>query len=378
MRVLQLVDTLAPGGRERLVVDLANTFAERGLASFVCETRYSGLLAAELHSDVGHYELQRRRAFDFSALQRYAHFVKKNQIDIIHCHGRAVAQFAGLCKTLFRISAAHLFHDHMPGVDETTPAPRALQTIIPRTMEGIVVVSEELQHFALARLRFDAERVWHIPNGISVDRFSQGPTTDLRRAFNIPPERPVLVCIANVRPQKDYVTLLRAIAALKHSVALVIVGNEGDPITQYARSCRQLCVELGLDQVVHHAGQRTDVPSILRGADIGVLTSRYESGPLVIAEYAAAGLPIVATSTGDITLGFRGRPGCEIVSPGDPGAVCAAIDRVITLGVAEQQRLGQELREHCRRTYSIGAMADALGGIYAAVRLLRFYGPDTS
>lgn len=368
LRILQVVDTLAPGGRERLVVDLANGFLDHDLSSFVCETRSSGVLGSELAPDVVRLELGRRRTIDVSAMKVYAAFIRRYGIDVVYCHGRAVAQFAGVCKFLFRLRVPHIFHDHLPGVDETSSAPRLLRLAVRYAMTGTVVVSEELERFAIERLGVLPSCVWRISNGVPLNRFREAGPIDLREEFDLPSQPPVLISVANVRPQKDFETLLRAVARLRRVVSLVVVGSEGDPPTVYAHRCRELCTELGLDGAVRFAGQRTDVARLLKGADLGVLSSINESGPLVVAEYAAAGLPIVTTASGDISLGFRNVPGCEVVPSSDPEQLAAAMDRMLDLSPRDRHEGATALRSHCAANYSLDVMVDRIIHVFAEIK----------
>ena len=56
----------------------------------------------------------------------------------------------------------------------------------------------------------------------------------------------------------------------------------------------------GLESHVFLLGSRSDVPSILSGCDIGVLSSASEGMPLALLEYGVAGLPTVATRVGQV------------------------------------------------------------------------------
>lgn len=364
LRVLQVVDMLDVGGRERLVIDLARSFADRGLGSHVCETRRRGALATALDPRVEHLVLERRRSVDLRALRAFASYVRDNRIDVIHSHGRSVAEFVAAAGFLFRVHAPHVFHDHLGGVDESTPASPRLRLAVRWGVDGVVAVSDELGSWARRRLSVPRDRVWVVPNGIPFDRFAGASPVDLWESASLPPAGLRAVAVGNVRPPKDYETLLRAAAAMTAPVSLVIVGSEGDPPSDYARRCRALADELGIAPRVSFAGVRTDVPNILAAADVGVMTSRHESGPLSVGEFAAAGMPVVATRTGDLTDALAGLPGCTVVDVGDVAGVAAALDDVAILTPAQRRASGAKLQAAAAERLSLDRMVDDIVRIY--------------
>jgi glycosyltransferase involved in cell wall biosynthesis len=108
----------------------------------------------------------------------------------------------------------------------------------------------------------------------------------------------VLVHVANFYPEKDYDTVVRAVAALGArgvTCRLHICGgflSNGDEDT-FRSLVRQLQVE---DRIVFHgATSREEVLEILRRAHVGLLSSRTEGQPNAIMEYMHSGLPVVAT-----------------------------------------------------------------------------------
>ena len=93
---------------------------------------------------------------------------------------------------------------------------------------------------------------------------------------------------------------------------------------------------LGLGSEVHFLGERTDVESILKGADFSVVPSRAESGPLVLIEYLVAGLPFVATRIGAVAERLAQLEVPGIVDPDRADLLSAAIDQLLTLSPAER------------------------------------------
>lgn len=71
-----------------------------------------------------------------------------------------------------------------------------------------------------------------------------------------------------------------------------------------------------------------EAPWHMAAADVVVLTSRHESGPLVVKEALACGVPVVAVDVGDVPETLDGVPGCMVV-PRDAGAIAGAVERVI-------------------------------------------------
>jgi glycosyltransferase involved in cell wall biosynthesis len=179
------------------------------------------------------------------------------------------------------------------------------------------------------------------------------------------PVAPVLLAVGRLAEQKDYPTLLSALAdhwpADVERPLLVIVG-EGPLRADLERTAR----ERGLRVLL--LGQRSDVPDLLAAADVYVLSSRWEARALVVQEAARAGLPIVATEVGGVPELIADA--AKLVPAGDPTALAAALAILVTDG-AERQRLGAAARarsaswpgeaettEQVRAVY-IGLLSDA-------------------
>jgi glycosyltransferase involved in cell wall biosynthesis len=115
---------------------------------------------------------------------------------------------------------------------------------------------------------------------------------------------------------KDVATFLRAaaiVAAERKDCEFAVIGPL-DHEPEYARRCRELAVELEIDEQVTFTGA-TDPAEWYERLDAVALTSLSEAQPLALLEAMAAGLPVVATAVG----------GCpEVV--GDAGLLVAPRD----------------------------------------------------
>jgi glycosyltransferase involved in cell wall biosynthesis len=88
-------------------------------------------------------------------------------------------------------------------------------------------------------------------------------------------------------------------------------------------------------------GERSDARAVARGADFAVIPSLSESGPLVLIEYLAGGVPVVATRVGDISLRAESLGVEEFVEPGNPKTLACAINRLLAMNPSEKAERGR-------------------------------------
>jgi glycosyltransferase involved in cell wall biosynthesis len=136
-----------------------------------------------------------------------------------------------------------------------------------------------------------------------------------------------LIHVASLNRVKDQTTLLQALRALRDGgmeFHLDLVGEDvlGGQIQQLAR-------ELGLVAVVTFHGFVPQRPlrALLEDADLMLLSSRHEAGPVVVLEAAAAGVPTVGTDVGH--LSEWAPEAARVVPVADPQALAHAVRGVL-------------------------------------------------
>jgi glycogen(starch) synthase len=113
-------------------------------------------------------------------------------------------------------------------------------------------------------------------------------------------ERPYILAIGRAVPQKGFDVLLHALSILGVAAPDLLVVGAGAEMT----NLQTMCSEFGLDKRVTFYGKadRSQVPSLFRGARYVVLPSVADEGlPVVTAEASAAGKAIIATDVGGVT-----------------------------------------------------------------------------
>ena len=134
---------------------------------------------------------------------------------------------------------------------------------------------------------------------------------------------PVILAVGRLALQKDFATLIAALARWPGPRAprLIILGK-GPQRTALAVQI----AAAGLAGRVEMPGHVADVLPYMARADLFVMSSRWEGFPLALVEALGSGVPVVSThcpgGPGDILEG--GRLG-RLVPPGDPAALARAM-----------------------------------------------------
>ena len=314
---MQVIDSLRPGGAERVAVNIANALPRDRYRSFLCATRQEGPLKALVCGDTTSICLHRKGRFDLGAVLRLARYCRDNDVAILHAHSTSV--FLAVLVGLFPPSPRVMWHDHYVR-HNTASRPRAPYWLAARRLRHVFAVSEGLARWSVERLGLREERVEYLPNFVV--------KLDAVRAQPALPGRPGkrVVCVGNFRAQKDHLTLIRALRLVKDRIPALHLLHVGGAVETGVREAVVAEVKrLGLENAVSLLGERDDVAAILQACDIGVLSSVSEGLPLSLIEYGFAGLAPVSTKVGQCAevLDF-GKAGL-LVPPSDPGALAEAL-----------------------------------------------------
>lgn len=366
VHVLHIVDTLEPGGAERMAVNIVNSLPRARYASHLCTTRRDGLLDREVSSYVGRLRLGRTRRWDVAALVRLSAYARRHRIALIHAHGTSL--FIGVLASFLPPFPAVIWHDHLGG--------RALHgrsslgmRLAARRLRAVIVVTESLAGWARRYLGLPSQRINYLPNFV---RPNDGPAG----AVDLPGSAGArIVCVANIRPEKDHVTLLRAMAIVVRTVPeahLLLVGSR--MVAEQGALVDATIDEQGHGNSVTELGGRSDVARILRACDVGVLSSVSEGFPLALLEYGMAGLATVATRVGQCAeLLDEGRAG-RLVPPQAPERLAAALVELLRSPSLRRQ-LGGAFREHVEGSYGEREVLTRLCTLYDATLGARLTSP---
>ncbi len=220
-------------------------------------------------------------------------------------------------------------------------------------VDGFIAISEAVRR-ELEAGGVPGERIRLVHSGVEPMEVPANARRDLHRELDLPEGSLVVGNVAGLVGHKDQATLLRAVRlAWQQEPRLVaLLVGEGELRADLER----LSGELGLDRgTVRFLGFRSDVPRILGGLDLFVMSSSQEGLGTSIVDAMMAGVPVVATAAGGIGElvedGVTGR----LAPPRDPERLAAAMLEALRASDATD-RMRAAARERSLTRFSAEAM----------------------
>lgn len=360
MKILHIITTLCTGGAEKLMVDLLPRLRENGndielLCMDGTKTQFYHQLEAtgiKIHS-FG----EGVRLYNPWNIVRMVRLIRKGHYDIVHTHNTAPQLFAAVASVLCSVVLCTTEHT-------TSNRRRDLRWYRPidRWMYGkydaIVCISDQAEENLKQYLGEPKLPICTIYNGIDVERFTNAEAD--KELLKLKGNRKAVVMVAGFRYQKDQDTLIKAMTLLpKDEYELWLVGDG-----ERRETLEKLMADLDLKDNVRFLGLRSDIPNVLKSADVVVMSSHFEGLSLSNLEGMASGKPFIASDVD----GLR-----EIVSGigllfphEDAQALANEIVRVTT-----DDALRNKVINACQakaKKYDIAVMAEKYNNLYKSLR----------
>ena len=198
----------------------------------------------------------------------------------------------------------------------------------PMLMAADVVAcgSAEVAEHAV-RLGVDEARIVITPTGVDLDLFpAQHAEREQRRAELGLTGRFVVGWVGSFRPFHSLDQAVHAVAGLD-GASLLLVGDGPE-----RPAIEDLAAQLGVHLVCTGTVSHCQLPALLSAMDVGLVLAPPDGGfhysPLKLAEYLAAGLPIVAPAVETLTSRLTSGTDALLVEPNDLAALRTAIEQL--------------------------------------------------
>ncbi len=349
--VLQVVLSLAPGGTERLVIEIARRVATEARAAVVCLDE-RGAWAGELEAaGIEVFTLARRPGFRPRLGLELADLATRWGADALHCHQFTPFVYGAFAaRVRSRLRLVYTEHGRL-STDPASPRRRAAYRLFARLPGRFFAVSRDLASNLVAD-GWPARRLSVVHNGIAPgERPTAAARARARLALGLGASDFVVGTVARLDPVKDLGTLAAAFDAFRRTrpgTALAIVGDGPERARLEA-----------LAPWARFAGARDDARRLLPAFDVFANSSVTEGVSVTILEAMAAALPIVATRVG-------GTP--EVVLDQETGLLVPARSPVALAGalawIAADPGRARALGEAGRRRLETAFTLDRMAGRY--------------
>ena len=347
MRITLVISTGGAGGAERAISTMANYWAARDREVTILTLSSEAGDWYELHPRVKRVGLNLLSASAHlgEALRNNLRRVRSLRRELRRARPDVVISFVDKTNVLTLLASVGL---RVPVIvsERTDPRQHGIgfawnglrRWLYPRA-DAVVMQSRGLHAWACGFVRSNS--VYVIPNSVKpVLNGTEYPSNQQGSGHTV-------IAMGRLSKEKRFDLLLRAFCqcARRHDDWSLIILGEGEE----RGSLEALIGELDLKDRVSLPGRVRDPTRILQGADLFVLSSRFEGFPNALLEAMACGLAVISTDCGSgpreiIRDGLDGL----LVPANDLDALASSMDRLM-IDHEERQRLGARAEEVIER-----------------------------
>lgn len=368
--VVHLLHRFDTGGLENGVVNLINRMpADRFRHAVIAITEVDrDFLRRVQRDDVRVHALHKPPGQGMRVARHLVRLLHEMQPALVHTRNLGALEMtlpAAWAGVPVRVHGEHGWDTHDP--DGRSVKYRLVRRLYRPFVHHYVALSEHLRRYLHEAVGVPADRIEQIYNGVDTQRFH--PSSGARAAIDgspfSGPSHWLVGTVGRLQPIKDQALLARAFVraleldpAARERMRLVIVG-EGPS----RPDIEQILRGAGVSPLTWVAGERADVPDVMRGLDAFVLPSRAEGISNTILEAMATALPITATAVGGngelLDDGVSGR----LVPAGDVERLARAMLEDFHDPTRARQ-YGAAARQAAQRRFSLDGMVAAYADLY--------------
>lgn len=335
IRVLHIFGQMNRGGAEMRTIELMPALAELGVHMSFCTLARGGgpgqldPVIRERGGEVIPCPLTRN---PFGFAKRFKALLRDRGYDIVHSHVHLKSGWMLRLTDQAGVPGRVMHFRNTNAGDRVTPARHLYNALMRRFADRhagrVLAVCEAAMAAGWGDHWRRDPRCKVIYNGLNLEPFhhADGDRDALRQELGLPEDARLVVQVGRLTHQKGHRPLIPALPALfdAHPGAHVLMVGEG-PLRAEVQG---LLEQHRVADRVHLLGVRSDVPRLLKCADLSILPSLWEGLPGVVLESIAAGTRCVATPLPGVREIAAHSGMVEVVEPSTPAAL---VGRVIGL-----------------------------------------------
>ena len=352
MRIAHLSFSGAFGGREKVAFSLAQALgahAEVKLYLVLEERagaerheRMTELLEHLNHYSVSTRKLVTRNFFSLTTLHGLADNIRRDGIQLLHCHCHKSLVYALLLKCSYcpSLSTTVTLHGLQIPLNLKYPLHHLMNTVGILCADGIIGCSREIVS-GLSRFGFLRNKVTVIRNNLTGTARPSLNRDEIRKKFcrshGISPDKTLLIGNASrLTAQKNLPLFLETIREIKDRLGredlLFLLAGDGELKEQLLSQA----AAFGLGDSVLFLGFLTRMDEFFCLLDLFLLTSDWEGTPMALLEAMSHGIPVVASDVGGVA---------DVVLDGSTGLLFPRGDREACIRAVQKLLESPELRD---------------------------------
>ena len=232
--------------------------------------------------------------------------------------------------------------------------------------------SQAVKAAYVQRFNILPKKITAIPTGIDVDFFeSVKPSPELLKNLNIHPNDFVIICVANLHPNKGHRYLLQAFEKL-HTSSSIVSNNPEESYTQKKNikllivgdgderdNLKQQVADYQSRKNIFFLGRRNDVPELLKISHLFVLPTLFEGMSNAILEAMTCSLPIVTTDIPENRILIKDKKTGILIPTKSSDGIARAIQEILN-NDHEARIIGIAAKEFVRMNFSLKKSSESL------------------
>lgn len=334
-RVLCLIDSLGPGGAQRQMVGLAALLSTGGGKTKVITYHDIPFYAPFLKENGVEYECVSCCRGILDRLRKIKGVIKSFDPDVVI----SFLDTPNILTSLLRINNKKWL---LIVSERNTSQKKGLRELLRfnlyRFADFVVPNAFSQERFIKQHFPFLSPKVVTIPNFVDLDFF-------VPPAIRTRSSSPEVIIVASIRPSKNAINLIEAVASLKSKGNQFHISwyGKSDEFKDYYCQCSEIIQQRGVADVIDLKEKTYQIKERYQAADYFCLPSFYEGTPNVICEAMACGLPVACSDVCDNPRYVSEGENGALFDPVDVGSIVKAFDKLFSLEESEY-------RDYCRRS----------------------------
>lgn len=293
MRVLQIINNLATGGAEKLILEsipLINAESVKCDVLVLNGIEYPFLKELKKMNVCNVFSITNGSIYNPIIIFKLIKYLKK--YDIVHVHLFPALYYVAIAKKISFSTSKLIFTEHSTSNKRIrSKFFKIFDKIFYLPYSKIITISEKVDLTIKNHLKYKDEKFQLIKNGVNLDKIKDAI---IYKKFDFIPNREnykIILQVSSFQYPKDQKTVIKSLKLLPENVVLFLVG-----VGELKKECEEFVLKENLSKRVFFLGQRMDVPNLLKSVDFIVLSSHYEGLSLSSVEGMASGKPFIATN----------------------------------------------------------------------------------